>query len=244
MLYFQYALIAKKDYEIDMIQVKFEKEAFYVKGSLNLGYIGIFENTTWLKDAEIAKDKTEDNLELAVFGKAHIVIVDSLEAIETSIKNDEHWAMLKEYSPCNSPSEIASALEKYYNSFEEKIEQNLKEFNDTFLYFALEFFDLINTNFMNFRKRLGMYFIDTPCDGTVEKPDLERYIRYGFAEKQEMGQRIMLDKILAHIQADILTLADADMAFQCHDTIIPESLYLKSAYAEIDYNLQFNNWNN
>ncbi len=227
-----------------MIEVEYKNDAFYVKGTLNLGYIGVFKNTHWLKDSAIAEDKTKSDEEVAVFGEGHIVIIDTLKDIEQSLAQDTHWSVLKEYSPLNSPEEIAHALALYYNSFEEKIKVNMGQFNDNFLYYALEFFGIANENFRNFRQRLGMYFVDTPNDGSVEKPEFEKYVNYGFSDKKEEGQRIMLENILSHIKADILTLAGADMAFQCSDTILPDSLYLKKAYAEIDWDLTFNNWQN
>ena len=208
-----------------MIKIYVSDGGFAVKGSFDMGYIGVFR---------------ADKIKLG-----------------GTVSDIRQWDIADDYRDA-SDEELAEGLTYYFNSFEEKIQQNIKQVNDNFL--AMMYSDMYETDnhFWNIdeltvnekmpedtRKiypdgRDGFHeimrsFSGRPNDGSEEKPDLEAWLRKSLP-------MFDLDRLLGGIEPEFLRLRDGTVSFQCSDDVGCEILC--GAYDELDEELRFTDWHN
>lgn len=212
------------------LEITLEDGEIVVSGSLNLGYIGVFE------DEQIELDDTIEEI------REWDIVTENLDEDCT----DE---------------EIIEFLNQYFNSFADRITQNIDNINGTFLLYVFD--DMINmeTDFMeidelyieekNFYSSemdiseiykasgqalspLAPYF-ETPNDGSVPKGHIETVLRACFP-------MFDLDCFIGNIEPECIGLSDGEISFQCSDSF--DELILCGAYAVIDEDLSFSDWHN
>ncbi len=212
------------------LEITLEDGEIVVSGSLNLGYIGIFE------DEQIELD-------------------DTLEEIR-------EWDIVTENldEDCTD-EEIIEFLNQYFNSFADRITQNIDNINGTFLLYVFD--DMINME-TDFREIEELYieeknyfasemdiseiykasgqalsslapYFETPNDGRVPKGHLEAVFRACFP-------MFDLDCFIENIEPECIGLSDGEISFQCSDSF--DELILCGAYAVIDEDLSFSDWHN
>jgi hypothetical protein len=190
------------------LEITLEDGEIVVSGSLDLGYIGIFE------DEQIELD-------------------DTLEEIR-------EWDIVTENldEDCTD-EEIIEFLNQYFNSFADRITQNIININNTFLLYVFD--DMINTEF-DFREIDELYieeknfyssemdiseiykasgqalsslapYFETPNDGRVPKGHLEAVFRGCFP-------MFDLDCLIENIEPECIGLSDGEISFQCSDALI------------------------
>lgn len=212
------------------LEITLEDGEIVVSGSLDLGYIGIFE------DEQIELDDTIEEI------REWDIVTENLDEDCT----DE---------------EIIEFLNQYFNSFADRITQNIDNINGTFLLYVFD--DMINmeTDFMeieelyieekNFYSNemdiseiykasgqalspLAVYF-ESPNDGSVPKGHIETVLRACFP-------MFDLDCFIENIEPECIGLSDGEISFQCSDSF--DELILCGAYAVIDEDLSFSDWHN
>ena len=212
------------------LEITLEDGEIVVSGSLNLGYIGVFE------DEQIELD-------------------DTLEEIR-------EWDIVTENldEDCTD-EEIIEFLNQYFNSFADRITQNIININNTFLLYVFD--DMINTEF-DFREIDELYieeknfyssemdiseiykasgqalsslapYFEMPNDGRVPKGHLEAVFRGCFP-------MFDLDCLIENIEPECIGLSDGSISFQCSDGF--DNVILCGAYAELDEDLSFSDWHN
>ena len=212
------------------LEITLEDGEVKVKGALNLGYIGIFE------DEQIELDDTIEEI------REWDIVTENLDEDCT----DE---------------EIIEFLNQYFNSFADRITQNIENINNTFLLYVFD--DMINTEF-DFREIDELYieeknyfasemdiseiykasgqalsslapYFETPNDGRVSKGHLEAVFRACFP-------MFDLDCLIENIEPECIGLSDGSISFQCSDGF--DNVILCGAYAELDGDLSFSDWHN
>ena len=212
------------------LEITLEDGEIVVSGSLDLGYIGIFE------DEQIELD-------------------DTLEEIR-------EWDIVTENldEDCTD-EEIIEFLNQYFNSFADRITQNIININNTFLLYVFD--DMINTE-LDFREIEELYieeknyfasemdiseiykvsgqalsslapYFEMPNDGRVPKGHLEAVFRGCFP-------MFDLDCLIENIEPECIGLSDGSISFQCSDGF--DNVILCGAYAELDEDLSFSDWHN
>ena len=213
-----------------MINIEMKDGKFVINGTFDLGYMGTY------KDDQISfYSKIEEIKDWDILG-------------ERNIGNDE---------------ELAVFLTEYYNNFEKKIQKNIKQVNDNFLQKIIcwfydtgaAFWDIdeitIKENIPKEMEEDDDYdiyeaydeklteidneFYDTPNDGSIEKTDVEAFIRKSFP-------MLDLDKLIHGIVPEYLGLHDGGVSFQCSDDFGKEVLCC--AYDQLDEDLTFTDWHN
>lgn len=212
------------------LEITLEDGEIVVSGSLNLGYIGVFE------DEQIELDDTLEEI------REWDIVADNLDEDCT----DE---------------EIVEFLNQYFNSFADRITQNIENINNTFLLYVFD--DMINmeTDFMEVDElyieekniysseldiseiyktagqalsSLAPYF-EMPNDGSTPKGHIETVLRACFP-------MFDLDLFIENIEPECIGLSDGEISFQCSDSF--DELILCGAYAVIDEELSFSDWHN
>lgn len=212
------------------LEITLEDGEIVVSGSLDLGYIGIFE------DEQIELD-------------------DTLEEIR-------EWDIVTENldEDCTD-EEIIEFLNQYFNSFADRITQNIININNTFLLYVFD--DMINTEF-DFREIDELYieeknfyssemdiseiykasgqalsslapYFESPNDGSISKGHIETVLRACFP-------MFDLDCLIENIEPECIGLSDGSISFQCSDGF--DNVILCGAYAELDEDLSFSDWHN
>ncbi len=212
------------------LEITLEDGEIVVSGSLDLGYIGIFE------DEQIELD-------------------DTLEEIR-------EWDIVTENldEDCTD-EEIIEFLNQYFNSFADRITQNIININNTFLLYVFD--DMINTEF-DFREIDELYieeknfyssgmdiseiykasgqalsslapYFEMPNDGSIPKGHIETVLRACFP-------MFDLDCLIENIEPECIGLSDGSISFQCSDGF--DNVILCGAYAELDEDLSFSDWHN
>lgn len=200
-----------------------ETRALHVKGSFDFGYAGTY---------------TDDQ----------ISFVDTLDEIR-------EW---KAVPADASDEEILSYLNTYFNAFQEKILHNIKQVNDNFLLWLLVEMDAVGNEFWKIPaltvsselpedpqesykrsadtlERIRQEYVYSPNDGSMEKSDVEAFIRQNYP-------MLNLDGLLNAVVPECVCLMEGHVSFQCSDNLGLEILC--SAYDELDENLAFTDWHN
>ena len=208
-----------------------------------------------LEDGEIVVSGCLNLGYIGVFEDEQIELDDTLEEIR-------EWDIVADNldEDCTD-EEIVEFLNQYFNSFADRITQNIENINNTFLLYVFD--DMINmeTDFMevdelyieekNFYNSeldiseiyktagqalspLAPYF-EMPNDGSVPKGHIETVLRACFP-------MFDLDLFIENIEPECIGLGDGEISFQCSDSF--DELILCGAYAVIDEELSFSDWHN
>ena len=208
-----------------------------------------------LEDGEIVVSGCLNLGYIGVFEDEQIELDDTLEEIR-------EWDIVADNldEDCTD-EELVEFLNQYFNSFADRITQNIENINNTFLLYVFD--DMINmeTDFMevdelyieekNFYNSeldiseiyktagqalspLAPYF-EMPNDGSVPKGHIETVLRACFP-------MFDLDLFIENIEPECIGLGDGEISFQCSDSF--DELILCGAYAVIDEELSFSDWHN
>ncbi len=226
-----------------MIHIKFEDGKFLVKGTFNLGVVGIFENTDYDgNDIRVSKELDEILEELA--------------------DDDSYsWGMAFE-SLKKVPKDgeaIAAFMTEYYNKREQGI--NIQQFNGNFW---LKVFDMIMSTYyplcdiegaileayegeIDNNKLESIYkaaeeemrslesYDGLPNDGSILKPDIEKKLR-------ELFPFFNFDGLAKTMIREGLNFNGKKISFQCSDGWGYH--LLSSAYDALDEKGKFMDWHN
>ena len=212
-----------------MIDVKINDGKFEISGTFDFGYMGTY------KDEQISfYSEVEEVKEWDIVG-------------DREFDNDE---------------EFAEFLTGYYNNFEKKIQENIKQVNDNFLQKIICGFNDVGAFFWEIDEitikenvpeeveedygviydpyddkitEIEDEFYETPNDGSIEKTDVEAFIRKSFP-------MLNLDRLIQGVVPEYLGLHDGSVSFQCSDDFGEEVLC--GAYDELDEELTFTDWHN
>lgn len=249
-----------------MVEVKFQDDQFLVKGVIDLGYAGKYENKTFESpnDGVIAIDVELDEI---------------LESLEDDDDDKDgiglSWAYLKNYTKDTDGDSIAKAMETYFNEQEKKVADNIIAFNnkmvaqllDQLVSVGLEFWDNCPELFIeeNVPKAVKRDVDDEDWEDddyefeideliyTYELGKLEENI-YELADEVGSSQDLtdvfskampMFDikKLFAGIVGTNLFLEGSRMTFQCDDSTEDMGIFC-AAYAEVRYDLTLYDWHN
>ncbi|MBR3970733.1 MAG: hypothetical protein IKJ87_06610 [Ruminococcus sp.] len=208
-----------------------------------------------LEDGEVKVSGSLNLGYIGVFADEQIELDDTLEEIR-------EWDIVTENldEDCTD-EEIIEFLNQYFNSFADRITQNIENINNTFLLYVFD--DMINTEF-DFREIDELYieeknfyssemdiseiykvsgqalsplapYFETPNDGSVPKGHLEAVFRGCFP-------MFDLDCLIESIELECIGLSDGSISFQCSDGF--DNVILCGAYAELDEDLSFSDWHN
>lgn len=243
-----------------MIDIKYENGTFGVKGSLDLGYLGKYTNETWKSYDD------EDMISIVNYEG----ISEIIEDLNDYNPDGWGWSVLCKYLKKDeySHKKITQAMECYFNKQEEKIQKNIKQFNDNLLSFI--FCQLCGTSYPFWEDSNTILSERMPqgyqheCKEALEKIIYgstaqlfqELYYEYfdgipndGTINKPDIESLIYsnfpmfnLDGLVAKIIPGSITLSGDSIDFQCDDGW--GSRILCAAYAEIRRDLSFNDWHN
>ena len=215
-----------------MVKVYVEDGVFKVKGTFDLGYIGLY------KDDMISVDSDCENIR------------DEWDSIYEMSQNGE----------CTD-EDIAAELTKRFNEAEAKIQKNIRMINNEFLYRIYDDMDGCGREFWE-REELTVPGFDyedpdfdfyetpqqavdddfvhfgrgKPNNGTVKKDSFEQYLR-------KYKTMFNLDNFINGIIPEHVCLHQNYITFQCSDKF--NFALICGAYDEIDLNdLSFTDWHN
>ncbi len=241
----------------NLIQIKYEDDKLYIKGIMDFGRLGTFENSTFLShddDASIflymgfstfQEYQESDNVELVK------IITDYMQGKDETEEN------------------LCNAFAEYYTHFNKKIQENQKFFLDTLLsYVFVELYaiaypfwernpelviqekmpkvdeleenecfeDLIYNEATKVLEDLHDEFFDNiPNDGSIKKPDMEKEIA-------KLFPMFDLEKFIKSIKAEFLSLKENSFSIQFSDNL--ENSILVGAYMNFDTEFSVNEWDN
>lgn len=212
-----------------MISIKVEGDSVVITGSFNMGYMGVYSN-----------DK--------------ISIYDSVEELRD-------WDIVTERVGTKdiSDEQLSEILTNYFNDFERRIQNNIKSVNDNFLLNVFSFMEdcgypfweideitvkgklpedpdtnVYQPNWKKMSELTNIYY-DTPNDGSVDKPDVEAYLRTAYP-------MFDMDKFIDSIVPEVIGLTEGYVSFQCSDNFGKKILCC--AYDDLNENLTFTDWHN
>ena len=213
-----------------MVKVYVEDGKFKVKGTFDLGYIGLYKDDMISVDCDCSD------------------IRDEWDGIYEMSQNGEL-----------TDEDIAAELTKRFNKAEEKIQKNIRMINNEFLYRIYDDMDGCGREFWE-REELRVpgfdyddpdfdfysiplksrgytgYGVGEPNDGSVEKDDFEASLR-------ENAPMFNLDGFIKGIKPESMTLSDNYISFQCSD--IYDWALICGAYDRIKLeDLKFMDWHN
>lgn len=111
-----------------MVSIICKDGAFLAKGTFDFGIVGTYENKE--------------------YGEGNIEIRYDLENLLGDLDADYQWMKPLREALCDIPKDadsVAKALENYYNAKEVKVQKNIKQLKDYFLYRLVE--DLFECGF-------------------------------------------------------------------------------------------------
>lgn len=233
-----------------MINVRYDKETdgFQVKGTVNLGIVGTFEN----------KEYDEDNIEIRETLEDFLGMIDYEECPELM---GELYYQLKD--GLRDGDSVATILQDYYNGKMQELNKNIKQFNDLiwsqmfdwFLAVGFEFWEDDRMIAPQYRGRdwseevehvytekqheiyemLRAYNWKIPNNGTVKKPDIEKKMR-------EYLYMFNFDGLIENIKGKYLRLYYDLIEFSFDDEW--EQSIFSSAYASLGGDFSLREWNN
>lgn len=235
-----------------MVEVKYEDEKFLIKGVIDFGFAGKYENKTFLSSYE---DE----------GAAISVDYDLDEII------DDEWDCLQDYTEDTDGDSIAKAIESYLNDQEKKASksnyinnQMVERVVDVFYGIGFEFWDetpeyVIQSKMPKpnqdgeFDSETGniydCIYTDEFVDWAEELSDLagESEIH---TKKEDLIVRFKellpmfdIEKFFSEIKGTILYLEDSCISIQFDDSSEDMSIFC-SGYTEIHDDLTFDDWHN
>lgn len=226
-----------------MITIIYKDGEFLAKGTWNFGIAGIFQN----------KEYGEGNINI---GFSFDELCECLDKAYTYEKLASCMAGVD-----RNGEEYARVLTDFYNRIERKMIDNQKLINNHILINVFENMNMCGNEFWENKETLTKEYKDkelsyddvytdeadkailelydayyeTPNDGSVEKPDVERILR----EKMPMFN---FDELFATIKPEYCTLDVSSVCFQSSDGW-DESI-MCGAYDEFDEKLSGRDWHN
>ena len=212
-----------------MIDIKINDGKFNISGTFDFGYMGLY------KDEQIN--------------------------FYTEVEDAKKWDIVGSRKFEND-NEFAAFLTEYYNNFEKKIQENIKQVNDNFLQRIICEFNAVGAFFWEIDEiaikenipeeaeedysviyepydeqltKIEDEFYETPNDGSIEKTDVEAFIRESFP-------MLDLGRLIKGVVPEYLGFYDGYVSFQCSDDFGAQVLC--GAYDEVDENLTFTDWHN
>ena len=227
-----------------MISVIYKDGNFPVKGTFSFGIAGIYENKE--------------------YGMGNIEIEDTIEDFEHECDCDWSEQIQKSLVAAKSDGDtIAKILENYINAQEAKIQKNIKQINDYFLYQLIEHITYIKYPFWeidmavlpeykgkyseedfaevyneeNFKKvnALQNDFYRLPNDGSMEKSDVEKLAK-------EIFPMFDFDGLIASVHPEEIVFTGSRISVQFSDGW--GYSFFSGAYEEFDENLTPTDWHN
>ncbi len=208
-----------------------------------------------LEDGEINIQGTINLGYIGTYTDSQIELDDTLEEIR-------EWDIVTENldEDCTD-EEIIEFLNQYFNSFLDRITQNIDNINNTFLLYVFDDMRNMETDFREIDElyieeknyfssemdiseiyertspMLVTYapYFEMPNDGRVSKADVETVLRACFP-------MFDLDCFIGNIEPECIGLGDGSISFQCSDGF--DNVILCGAYAELDEDLSFSDWHN
>lgn len=230
-----------------MIQIIYKDGVFLAKGTFSMGIAGVYENKNFEEENIIIDIELED-------------IIEEMQK-ENSFEFEPLRPYLKDKG--ESGTAIAKGLEDYYNQKEIEISKNVKQINDCILYHlfssleaccypfweieqavlpgALDGYDINNLEkeIYHTKERIPTWVFDAfdrkPNNGTIEKPDLEGWLRKQYP-------MFHFDGLYKSIEQEGMYLNGRFISFQFSDGW--GAKLLDCAYDEFDENFTSCDWHN
>lgn len=185
--------------------------------------------------------------------------IDSQIEMDDDIDDAIDWDIVCDNLPEDcSDRQVVKFLNEHFNKYIDKISENIKLINDTFL---LEVFLDMAASGMEFWKIPELYiedknpyediesvysathdgltklsaYLDAPNDGSVDKGDIE-------AELRALFPMFNFDEFIAGVVPESIELTEDGLCFQCSDKF--GKAILCGAYDELDEELCFTDWHN
>lgn len=212
------------------LEITLEDGEIVVSGSLNLGYIGVFE------DEQIELDDTLEEI------REWDIVTENLD---DDCTDEEIVEFLNQYF--NSfADKITKNIDNINGTFllyvfDDMInmETDFREIDE--LYIEEKNFYSSEMDISEIYKTSGQAlsslapYFETPNDGRVPKGHIETVLRACFP-------MFDLDCFIENIEPECIGLSDGEISFQCSDSF--DELILCGAYAVIDEDLSFSDWHN
>lgn len=235
-----------------MVSVKCENGEFLVKGTFDIGIAGVFENNEY----------GEDKIGFSSFmGDIDKFVKYILDGSEQRYRRDIKQAFANVKRDADS---LAKAMEEYLNKKEEKVQKNIKQVNDYFLYRVIEDWVDCETPFWECKEAILPEYADkyeeadykqlyqneelsaavdalyneyneAPNDGSMVKTDVE-------ALAKKLFPMFDFDGLMKSIHPDCLVFCEDGMSVQFSDGW--GDYFYCSACEKFDENLAPGAWAN
>ncbi|MCM1384005.1 MAG: hypothetical protein NC243_05575 [Lachnoclostridium sp.] len=205
-----------------------------------------------LNDDELQVMGTFDFGYIGKFKDDEISIVDTIDEIRD-------WELVCDnLSEDCSDEEIVELITEYFNNFEKKIQDNIKNVNGDFLLHVMSDMYHVANEFWTVKElvtdesmicegidpykahasefaELSDKYMDTPNNGSIDKSGIEAKLR-------EYFPLFHFDTFLENVIPESVGLSDGFISFQCSDGF--GNKILCGAYDELDEELRFTDWHN
>ncbi|MFI3328878.1 MAG: hypothetical protein R3Y05_00175 [bacterium] len=217
-----------------MIEIRYVDDEFVVKGSMSLGFAGVYKNTHFNNGViELNIDWDE--------------VVDSVDGVQNNFDDEES---AKKY--------FAKVLSHFYNLMEKRIEENPTIFNNDFLHMVLHdcegcYLPLWENSNLVVKKYLKD--VDLEDESMLEKifyidgisVILKKY--YDSEQTIDLYELIKndlpcfnIDAFIKSVKPEILSMSERTLSFQCDDNL--DEPLLVGAYGDITANTNIDDWDN
>lgn len=202
--------------------------------------------------------KVSGSIDLGYIGR----FLDDQIRIDHSIEEIREWNIVKDHFERDfTDDELIAFLNRYFNAFAAKAEENRENINGDFLLNILDDMDYYETDFMtvdslfiedklfygNEEDIVEIYntvrdgieslsaYLGTPNDGSVPKGHIESVLRSFYP-------MLDFDVLTSNIVAELIGLNDGNISFLCSDNF--DNLILHPAGGILDEDLGIRDWYN
>ena len=213
-----------------MIKIYLEDGELKVKGSINLGYIGTFEDSEIeidddledIRDWDIIEDNynpecTDDEL----ISYLNVYFNTFIEKIEKNIDNINGEFLLQVFTDMDNSEINFMEIDGLFD--EEKLLYGNEED-------IAEIYNPVRTGLNSLSP-----YLETPNDGSIHKGHIESTLRSFYP-------MFNFDYFLENIVPECIGLGDGEISFQCSDKF--DNAILCGAYDVLDEDLAFSDWHN
>lgn len=228
-----------------MIRVKFKNGVCLIKGTIDLGYLGVYKNLNGSKEISLEASYEE--------------IIDDMNNSEFSSGGYEFtWNFLNDHVTDDSETSVAAAIQQFFNDQEEEVSDKIDYVNGQFLEFLYDDLQSTYYPFWEIEELVNWELMDGISKDDIEgkTEEIEEFVYSNalnfddleddYSNMEELFKEALptfnLTTFLEKIIPESLTLTGMHMAFQCSDDYDCEILC--AAYAEIKENLEFSDWHN
>lgn len=210
-----------------MITITNENDELKIVGSINLGYIGTFEDSDIeiidtleeVRDWEIVcENLDEESTDHELLDFLNQYFNEYIERIAKNIKRINDTFLLKVFL------DMEACGAEFWNIDELVVTKNMPEDCDR----------IYATNWSEM-SRLMQAYAETANDGSFQKEDIEALLKKFFP-------MFNFEAFIEGIIPEGCCLSDGSISFQCSDAF--DNAILCSAYDELDENLCFTDWHN